>query len=89
MLRKFMLAAIAAASLGAAALSGSTAASANPYGYGGPHGGYYGGPPPWARAWGWQRHHHWGYRGRSWGGPPPYARPVPQPHAYGRSYGQY
>src|SRR4051812_10854856 len=63
MFRKFVLASVAAASLGVGALGGSTEASANPWGgYGGPHHGYYGGPPPWARAWGWRRHHHhWGH----------------------------
>lgn len=87
MFRKFVLASVAAVSLGVGALGGSTEASANPWsGYGGPHHGYYGGPPPWARAWGWRRHrHYWGHEGQPWGGPPVYGRPVPPAH-YGQPY---
>lgn len=96
MKHKFGLAAFAAMALCAAAFGGSTEASANPWsGYGGPPHGYHGGPPPWARAWGWRHHRH-----HRWGGPPPYgwsapphhfhARPYP-PHApfAGRGYGPY
>jgi hypothetical protein len=85
MVRKFVLASLAAVSLSAAALGASTPASANPWGgYGRPHHGSYGGPPPWARAWGWRhhrhRHHHWGHR------PPAYGQPVVPPHAYVRPH---
>ena len=82
MVRHFVLASAAIASLSAAVLGASAPASANPWGgYGGPYIGHYGPPPPWARAWGWHHHRH-----HHWGGPPPgYGRPVP-PHAYGRPY---
>jgi hypothetical protein len=61
MLRKFVLASIAAASLGVTLAGASTSAQADPWrgpeygrghGYDRPHG-----PPQWARAWGWRRHH--------------------------------
>ena len=83
MVRKFVLASLAAVSLSAAALGGSTPASANPWGgYGHSYHGYSGEPPPWARAWGWRhhRHHRWGHR------PPAYGQPVVPPHAYVRPY---
>ena len=82
MVRHFVLASVAIASLSAAVLGVSAPALANPWaGYGGPYTGHYGPPPPWARAWGWRHHRH-----HHWGGPPPgYGRPVPA-HAYGRPY---
>jgi hypothetical protein len=59
MVRKFVLAAIAAASLGAG-LAGAAAPASAEY-WGGPRYGYdrgYG-PPPWVvRKWMWRRHHH-------------------------------
>jgi hypothetical protein len=83
MVRKLVLASLAAVSLSAAALGASTPALADPWGgYRGPHHGSYGGPPPWARAWGWRHHRH-----PHWGGPPPvYGQPVVPPHAYVRPY---
>ena len=78
MVHKLVLTSLAAVSLNMTALGASTPASADPWGgYRGPHQGYDGGPPPWARAWGWRyhRHHHWG-------GPPAYGQPVVPPHAY-------
>jgi hypothetical protein len=69
MVRRFVLASLAAVSLGAAAFSAP--ASANPW-------GGYAGPPPWAQAWGWHHRHH-----RHWGGPPAfYGRPVGPPHGF-------
>src|SRR6478609_8235123 len=69
MICRFVLASLAAVSLGAVALSAP--ASANPW-------GGYAGPPPWARAWGWHHRRH-----RHWGGPPAfYGRPVGPPHGY-------
>ena len=82
MLRKIVLASIAAASFGVALAGVSTSASAEHwggprYGYGGGYGGGHGyGPPPWVvRRWQWRRHHH--------AGPPAYDAPRPG-HFYGR-----
>jgi hypothetical protein len=85
MLRKFMLAAIAAASLGVT-FAGATPASAEHwdgprYGSHGPGYGY--GPPPWVmRRWHWRRHQqhygppaHHGPRERHFGGRPGPFRP--------------
>ena len=84
MLRKLALASIAAASFGVALGGVPTSAAAEHWGgprYGyGQHQGY--GPPPWARYWGWRRHHHDGrpaYHGRRPGHF--YGRPVPR-HPY-------
>ena len=73
MIRKFVLASLTAASVVAAALGAASTASANPWGYG---------PPPWARAWGWHQHHHFGGR------PPAFVgRPVAPPHAFVNPHG--
>ena len=80
MLRKFVFAAIAAASLGVGLAGVATPASAEPWGgprhgYGGYDRGY--GPPPWVmRRWHWRRHHHQG-------GPHGYYGPRER-HSYGR-----
>ena len=80
MLRKIVLAAIAAASFGVALAGVPASASAEHwggprYGYGGGYGGHGYGPPPWVvRRWLWKRHHY---------GPPPHHGPHPD-HFYGR-----
>jgi hypothetical protein len=83
MLRKFVLASIAAASLGLTLAGASTPARADhwrgpehgySHGYDRPHG-----PPPWARAWGWRRHHHdGGWADRRWERDRFYDRPGPR-----------
>jgi hypothetical protein len=80
MLRKIVLASIAAASLGIGLAGLSTSASAEHWGgprsaFDGGYGGYGYGPPPWMRGWHWRRHHHFG--------PPAYEAPRSAP-LYGR-----
>jgi hypothetical protein len=83
MLRKTVLAAMAAASFGVALAGLSTSASAEwgppRHGWGHHHGHGYG-PPPWVRRWHWRKHHwsappHRGPRHGHYDG-----RPVPRPH---------
>jgi hypothetical protein len=83
MLRKIVLASIAAASLSVGLLGISASASAERlggprYGYEGGYGSHGYGPPPWVRRRQWRRHHHFGppaYEGRRHG--PSYGRPGP------------
>ena len=82
MLRKMVIAAIAAVGFGVTLAGAATPASAE-WGWNGPRYGYdqhrgYGHSPPWVRRWHWWRRHHWDRPAHH--APRPgysYGRPVP------------